>query len=930
MAEAHSIMGRTVQKFRRLAAVMEPFAREMDKLKTPEVCLRLEEDAIESEQQLARDEVYRVASIVGHSAESLDAALDRLMDSRDQFHNHRRSSATKAEEYRRIYERQVQELMDRYPFPHQLKLRPVRDSAAGPPPPQIPQLDPDLTSGGGDTPSPTALIQDIGEEVSQVSSPRIARHLVTLRIPKPGARQRPRPGPGSAETEEDDLSKDDADDDDECSDTGGASDPACSEPGNKRKISDTGSASGISQSKRARVDDTTTLPLEGGYPEPQEPYFVASDIHEVPETSGFDPEVSEVHAEGSEVHPEGSEAQTQLYQPPRRTVEFDELYQNGSAFYKHFIESYNNRYYILRCDEHGRHFNGRPLDGAARHIQGCSHQYQKGSHSLAVQHLGIEVLNCNADRQRENNTAFTTALEGGYIPLGAPRPAKPPPSTTAHTASRDRRDSSESVQNPTPGEIYRAFWKGAVVAVMVLPRGCFGDPSLAEVGVRRSLAKSPLLGSVPKCYCVCPDTGAITGWADGYEDGGPLVDMREFPVVAVRPRFPDAKWMPAGELKPLDLDNTPNLRLLDNFSDLQRFRKWRRELGINRSRDADVQLRESLGDTEFDGPPLLSVSEPLQAEAVGDADGALPETDTNSHNTASQSGTSESTVNGPIPQPTLGSGTFGYGPDIPGLEAGRSQTNTIWATDGTADHPVLPPIRELDLCDSPEEGVDRVSGVPLPPTINPLAEVASAALGVGQGQGAERERTDMPSGPQRQISASMSAMGPSEALLRRLVQASSQTVPRKNSAPYHRYGVSYGGVIQTQEPPPDASTAAEESSGIPILEHQNRGSGSSNSPISVDGDGEGGQAGSSSSRLTLTNQMGQGYDGFQPGYRQPFIQIRTSFAGFEPPPPLQYEGLPGGRVRLYDSPDTRVALPNGPAQEGRAPEADMSMTDDGL
>lgn len=137
-----------------------------------------------------------------------------------------------------------------------------------------------------------------------------------------------------------------------------------------------------------------------------------------------------------------------------------------------------------------------------------------------------------------------------------------------------------AVTDPVPGAIYHATCPVTYdqIAVIVLPRGCFGDPSLSEVGLADCLEKP--LEKIPRCYQNRVETGAIAGWAPGYEDGGPLADRRLFPVAYLEATGPKwigkTAWLPAKELMPIDLDNVEPLReLIANYGKLVALRDQR-------------------------------------------------------------------------------------------------------------------------------------------------------------------------------------------------------------------------------------------------------------------------------------------------------------------------------------------------------------------
>lgn len=234
------------------------------------------------------------------------------------------------------------------------------------------------------------------------------------------------------------------------------------------------------------------------------------------------------------------------------------------------------------------HFGDKPIKGAAKHLSGDIHNNQTREHRLAVALLGIEVLGCDAEGQRISNEAFGRALDEGYQPLGNPPAARarPKPQQRLPAASvrgRSQRSIDEAVLDPVPGGIYMALWAGSDrVGVIVIPRGCFGDPSFAEVGLPgSSLAEDTvLMDDVPECYVSCPVTRSILGWADGYEDGGEQVAEREYPVMYFDGvdtlRKKSVAWLSVKDLRVYDREACKkNRALISNYTHLRRFEAQR-------------------------------------------------------------------------------------------------------------------------------------------------------------------------------------------------------------------------------------------------------------------------------------------------------------------------------------------------------------------
>lgn len=219
----------------------------------------------------------------------------------------------------------------------------------------------------------------------------------------------------------------------------------------------------------------------------------------------------------------------------RRTIQFEEVYANGNAAEKHWIVEHKRVYYILLCGADGWKFEGgaKYAPKAARaHLRSGEHGKKGWSEDEAIRHVGIEVLNCDANGQKMNNEAHGGGDASvnrphmrGKITRGDPR------SQEQCTPAED----SEATPEPVPGRIYRApclknpqDWRPAVL----IPRGCFGDPSLADVGLEGCLDGAQYLHNVPvECYRTSPETGRITGWQDGYDDGGKRVGDRKYPIM---------------------------------------------------------------------------------------------------------------------------------------------------------------------------------------------------------------------------------------------------------------------------------------------------------------------------------------------------------------------------------------------------------------
>ena len=258
---------------------------------------------------------------------------------------------------------------------------------------------------------------------------------------------------------------------------------------------------------------------------------------------------------------DGAPGHGEIIRPPKKTISFEEVYRDGKAEQKHAIVDYppgKGDYYILKCDEHGVHFNANPLAGAAKHLHSIQHGNQTKERSKAVELLGYRVIDCDAAKAKLNNDAFNEALQQGYKPMnlnqltksarqsmgldltGTPSSQKTSP-VASHTISVSTPSSQIVAQDPaglsrpfpgivdpSPGELYLAYWvpDKKLYAVILLP---WGD--LGRAGMRGTLASSGLMTKPPKCYVVDRITNEIKGWATGFENGGPYERRREFPVM---------------------------------------------------------------------------------------------------------------------------------------------------------------------------------------------------------------------------------------------------------------------------------------------------------------------------------------------------------------------------------------------------------------
>jgi hypothetical protein len=246
----------------------------------------------------------------------------------------------------------------------------------------------------------------------------------------------------------------------------------------------------------------------------------------------------------------------------QKTITFDEVYQGGEAKFKHMIVTFNEKYYILKCDEHGVHFKHNPLAGAAKHLASQQHNMSK-NYAVAVDALGYLVTDCNEEKKDMNNKFVRNALDHGYRPLNMNQLSKterkslgmdadfpvaaesqpqqdqnnapwspfsagtqaPNQSPSAQHATR----SHPGISRPEPGKLYLAYWakEKRYYAVIMLPLQ--GDLAVAGLPGHTLQSIRLMKKGAPKCFHV--EKNEIIDWTPGFEDGGPMEAKREFPVM---------------------------------------------------------------------------------------------------------------------------------------------------------------------------------------------------------------------------------------------------------------------------------------------------------------------------------------------------------------------------------------------------------------
>ncbi|KAJ2979030.1 hypothetical protein NUW58_g7308 [Xylaria curta] len=94
------------------------------------------------------------------------------------------------------------------------------------------------------------------------------------------------------------------------------------------------------------------------------------------------------------------------------------------------------------------------------------------------------------------------------------------------------RPGLDCVANPIAGNVYCAYWKPSKswYAAAMLPTGAF-----ESIGINGSLSQTSLARYIPACYRSDKQERTVLGWESGYEDGGPKIYSRKFPMLHLKP-----------------------------------------------------------------------------------------------------------------------------------------------------------------------------------------------------------------------------------------------------------------------------------------------------------------------------------------------------------------------------------------------------------
>lgn len=146
---------------------------------------------------------------------------------------------------------------------------------------------------------------------------------------------------------------------------------------------------------------------------------------------------------------------------------------------------------------------------------------------------------------------------------------------------KKNKNTFKGVVDPTVGGIYKidqGFRKSSYAGVL-LPIGDFG-----AIGISKSLYDTSLRRSIPSCYIYNKTIKEILGWEKDYDDGGPRVMDRKFPVMsfdgiardqirldgefhAIEAKY---AWVSARSIRTLEFDATVS-RMIPGYASAKRF-----------------------------------------------------------------------------------------------------------------------------------------------------------------------------------------------------------------------------------------------------------------------------------------------------------------------------------------------------------------------
>ncbi|RSM07402.1 hypothetical protein CEP52_005220 [Fusarium oligoseptatum] len=258
---------------------------------------------------------------------------------------------------------------------------------------------------------------------------------------------------------------------------------------------------------------------------------------------------------------------TQGFLTGDRTIEFDQVFQDGNAPTKYKIARYHGAWYILECRKHYKHFRKNPILGAAKHLDSADHGHMGRDHEEAIRKLGTRVLGCNEKLAAKNNAVADRAFAEDAEKPGGNKRSRRRASKSCFKIPQPR-NINKIMSLINPGDVCVTHWQDhkGLYPIYILPLGVS-----ERLGFRKSaILETDLIKQLPACYEFNPDTDKIPRWAPGYEDGGEKVHKRLYPVMFFKGwRFPqgnEISFVPASHMRPYD-KNDLRIRYRDQVED---------------------------------------------------------------------------------------------------------------------------------------------------------------------------------------------------------------------------------------------------------------------------------------------------------------------------------------------------------------------------
>ncbi|KAJ3542217.1 hypothetical protein NM208_g4213 [Fusarium decemcellulare] len=340
----------------------------------------------------------------------------------------------------------------------------------------------------------------------------------------------------------------------------------------------------------------------------------------------------------------------------RKTIQFEQVFMGGKASTKQIIVEWppgQNQWYIIRCEEHAYEFRDYPLIAAAAHIGGKKHGRKPRDHGTVIKLLGVEVLGCNKTLAEQNNlvarnafksrgkraianynrpevlpsqrstTQIGTTIQVCQENVSASTPASKPTESNNHPVLQpevtEQNSSSRSLTLKAatylkPGQIYCVYDKDSNkwVAALLLPM-----KNLHDIGVPSSIKNLGLLRSLPLCYLYDSQSETFL-WNEGYEDEGPRVTGRQYPVMffdgSPFPEKAPAGWAHAEDLK---IYNASSWGLTEHRQQVLDFLEVRGDATLQEL-ISEVGMSEPLANDV--GSPMIEQLQLVESSAVDEQD----------------------------------------------------------------------------------------------------------------------------------------------------------------------------------------------------------------------------------------------------------------------------------------------------------------------